>query len=105
MAKYSLAKDKINVLLLGGVHRSALEVFHNDGYSSVESLSSSLPQDELIEKIREVHMIGIRSATDLTAQVLQQAEKLIAIGCFCIGTNQVDLEYAKSRGIPVFNAP
>lgn len=105
MEKFSLAKDKIKILLLEGLHQSAVQTFKNQGYSNIEYLKTSLPEEELIEKIRDVHFIGIRSRTQLTAKVLTAADKLAAIGCFCIGTNQVDLAAALERGIPVFNAP
>ncbi|MCC5852731.1 MAG: phosphoglycerate dehydrogenase [Alkalimonas sp.] len=105
MEKFSLAKDKIKILLLEGLHQSAVQTFKNQGYSNIEYLKTSLPEEELIEKIRDVHFIGIRSRTQLTAKVLAAADKLVAIGCFCIGTNQVDLAAALERGIPVFNAP
>lgn len=104
-AKVSLDKAKIKFLLLEGVHESALEVLHNAGYSNIEYHKKALDEEELIEAIKDAHFIGIRSRTHLTEKVLQHAHKLIAIGCFCIGTNQVDLEAAKQRGIPVFNAP
>ena len=101
----SLAKDKIKILLLEGVHESALEELKSKGYSNIEYLKTSLAQDELIQKIADVHFIGIRSRTQLTDEVLSHAKKLVAIGCFCIGTNQVDIQSAQKRGIPVFNAP
>ncbi|GAA4877191.1 phosphoglycerate dehydrogenase [Ferrimonas pelagia] len=105
MNQLSLHKDKINVLLLEGVHPRAQEVFTNAGYRNVEVLNGSLSQSELKEKMRNVHFVGIRSRTQLTAEVLSSAEKLAAIGCFCIGTNQVDLGTAELAGVPVFNAP
>ena len=105
MAHYSLTKDKIKILLLEGLHPSSLEVLENAGYSNIECLKTSLPEDELIEKIKDVHFIGIRSRTELNEKVLAAASKLVAIGCFCIGTNQVNLQAAEQRGIPVFNAP
>ncbi|MDQ1258209.1 MAG: D-3-phosphoglycerate dehydrogenase / 2-oxoglutarate reductase [Pseudomonadota bacterium] len=101
----SLDKSKIKFLLLEGLHPSALQVLQNAGYSQIESLSGALPQDELIQRIADAHFIGIRSRTQLTAEVLAHAHKLVAIGCFCIGTNQVDLNAARDRGIAVFNAP
>lgn len=101
----SLAKDKIKILLLEGLHPSSLEELKSKGYSNIESLKTSLSESELIEKIANVHFIGIRSRTQLTDKVLSHANKLVAIGCFCIGTNQVDLKAAQTRGIPVFNAP
>lgn len=105
MAKTSLDKSKIKVLLLEGVHQSAVDNFQNAGYSNIERLTTSLSEEDLIEKIRDVHFIGIRSRTQLNERVLDAAERLVAIGCFCIGTNQVDLPAALKRGIPVFNAP
>lgn len=102
---YSLAKEKIRVLLLEGLHENSLNYFKNNNYSNIEYIKSSLNDDELIEKIKDIHLIGIRSRTNLTADILKYANKLIAIGCYSIGTNQVDLEAAKLKGIPVFNAP
>jgi D-3-phosphoglycerate dehydrogenase len=87
------------------LHENALKVLEGAGYSNIEYLSHALDEEELIEKIKDAHFIGIRSRTQLTRQVLEKAEKLIGIGCFCIGTNQVDLEAAREMGIPVFNAP
>ena len=105
MKNYSLPKDKIKILLLEGLHQSAVQTFKNQGYSNIEYLKTSLSEEELIEKIKDVHFIGIRSRTQLTEKVLNEASKLVAIGCFCIGTNQVDLDAALARAIPVFNAP
>ncbi|MFI2812138.1 MULTISPECIES: phosphoglycerate dehydrogenase [Microbulbifer] len=101
----SLQKDKIRILLLEGVHQSAVDLLASRGYTNVEYLKTSLPEDELIEKIADAHLVGIRSRTQLTRKVLENAHKLIAIGCFCIGTNQVDLQAATDLGIAVFNAP
>jgi D-3-phosphoglycerate dehydrogenase len=105
MSNNSLAKEKIKILLLEGVHQSALEELKAKGYSNIEYIKTSLCEDELIKKIADVHFIGIRSRTDLNADVLSHAKKLVAIGCFCIGTNQVDKAAAQRFGIPVFNAP
>ena len=105
MSKVSLPKDKIKILLLEGLHQSTLDTLKANGYENIEYLKTSLPEDELIEKIKDVHFIGIRSRTHLTENVIAAANKLVAVGCFCIGTNQVDLEATKKRGIPVFNAP
>ena len=105
MAKTSLDKAKIRILLLEGIHPSAVEAFERSGYTEIELLPSSLPEAQLKEKIRDVHFIGIRSRTQLTRDVLEHAEKLVAIGCFCIGTNQVDLRAATEKGVVVFNAP
>jgi D-3-phosphoglycerate dehydrogenase len=105
MSTNSLAKEKIKILLLEGVHQSALSELTSKGYSNIETIKSSLSEDELIEKIADVHFIGIRSRTQLNEKVLSHAKKLVAIGCFCIGTNQVSLKTAQLNGIPVFNAP
>ncbi|MCK0745933.1 phosphoglycerate dehydrogenase [Chromohalobacter nigrandesensis] len=105
MAKTSLDKSKIKILLLEGIHQSAVDNLLNAGYTNIETLSTSLSEDELVEKIRDVHFIGLRSRTQLTERVFAAAERLTAVGCFCIGTNQVDLNAALERGIPVFNAP
>ena len=105
MSNVSLAKDKIKILLLEGVHQSSIETLKAQGYSNIEFLKTSLPESELIDKIKDVHFIGIRSRTQLTESVFAHANKLVAVGCFCIGTNQVNLEAAKERGIVVFNAP
>ncbi|WP_337880877.1 phosphoglycerate dehydrogenase [Rheinheimera sp.] len=105
MTKFSLPKDKIKILLLEGLHQSAVQTFKKQGYTNIEYLKTSLEEDELIEKIRDVHFIGIRSRTQLNEKVLDAATKLTAIGCFCIGTNQVNLDAAMARGIAVFNAP
>ncbi|KUJ83730.1 phosphoglycerate dehydrogenase [Microbulbifer flavimaris] len=101
----SLQKDKIRILLLEGVHQSAIDLLASRGYTNVEYLKTSLPEEQLIEKIADAHFIGIRSRTQLTRKVLESAPKLIAVGCFCIGTNQVDLKAATDLGISVFNAP
>lgn len=101
----SLPKEKIKVLLLEGVHQSAVESLKTNGYTNLEYIKTSLSEADLIEKIADVHFIGIRSRTQLTDKVLNAAKKLVAVGCFCIGTNQVDLNAARSRGIAVFNAP
>ncbi len=105
LPKYSLDKRKIKVLLLEGIHKSAVDFFSANGYTNIESLSGSLDDNTLISKIKDVNIIGIRSRTEITADVLSMAEKLFAIGCFSIGTNQVDGRAARLRGIPVFNAP
>lgn len=105
MSTVSLAKDKIKILLLEGVHESALQELKSQGYSNIEYLKTSLSEEDLIKKIADVHFIGIRSRTNLNEKVLSHAKKLVAIGCFCIGTNQVDIKAAQSLGIPVFNAP
>ncbi len=105
MAKKSLDKDKIKFLLLEGVHQSAVSLLENAGYTNIEYHKKALEGDELLESIKDAHFIGIRSRTQLTREVLEQAPKLNAVGCFCIGTNQVDLVAALERGVAVFNAP
>ena len=103
--KTSFPKEDIKVLLLEGVSQSAVETFRRAGYSQIEFHEKSLPEPELKARIAEAHIVGIRSRSHLTADVLEQARRLIAVGCFCIGTNQVDLESARLNGVPVFNAP
>jgi D-3-phosphoglycerate dehydrogenase / 2-oxoglutarate reductase len=105
MKPTSLDKSKIRFLLLEGIHQSAINTLLAAGYTNIESLKTSLSEDELVEKIKDVHFIGIRSRTQLTANVFEAAGKLQAAGCFCIGTNQVDLTAALIKGVPVFNAP
>jgi D-3-phosphoglycerate dehydrogenase / 2-oxoglutarate reductase len=105
MRKHSLDKSKINVLLLEGIHEKAIEHFRECGYSNIEIYNEALSEHELEEKIRKTHIIGIRSRTELRKELLFKAPSLIAIGCFSIGTNQVDVKDAKMLGIPVFNAP
>jgi D-3-phosphoglycerate dehydrogenase / 2-oxoglutarate reductase len=105
MSNTSLDKGKIKVLLLEGIHPSSVATLEADGYTQIEFHKKSLPEDRLIEAISDAYIVGIRSATHLTAHVLDHAPKLIAVGCFCIGTNQVDLDFAQQRAIPVFNAP
>lgn len=101
----SLQKDKIRFLLLEGVHQNAIDVLNAAGYTNIDYRKTALDEDALIEAIKDVHFVGIRSRTHITEKVLAAANKLTAIGCFCIGTNQVDLHAALLRGIPVFNAP
>ncbi len=101
----SLDKSKIKILLLEGVHQSALDAFREDGYTNIDYHPKSLSQPDLFAAAADAHFIGIRSATHLTAAFFESAARLTGIGCFCIGTNQVDLEAAQDRGIPVFNAP
>jgi D-3-phosphoglycerate dehydrogenase / 2-oxoglutarate reductase len=105
MIRTSLKKSKIKILLLEGIHPGAVEAFRADGYTDIEYHPKSLGQPQLLDAVKEAYFIGIRSATELTAAVLAKAPRLIGVGCFCIGTNQVDLGVAHERGIPVFNAP
>jgi len=100
----SFPKSEIKVLLLENIHPSALELFDTEGFQ-VERLTGALKEAELVERIRDVHVLGIRSKTQVTARVLDEARRLLTLGCFCIGTNQVALSRANQRGIPVFNAP
>ncbi len=104
MQKTSFPKDKINVLMLEGVHPAAIECFQQAGYT-VDNQPDALSEDELLDRVGGLHILGIRSKTQLTARILERAENLIAVGCYCIGTNQVDLEAATRQGIAVFNAP
>ncbi len=101
----SFPREKVTVLLLEGINDSAIGEFRSAGYHSVEVLSTALDEKELIKKIKGVHILGIRSKTKVTKNVLDAADKLLAIGCYCIGTNQVDLEAATSAGVAVFNSP
>ncbi|MCB1670725.1 MAG: phosphoglycerate dehydrogenase [Gammaproteobacteria bacterium] len=105
MRQTSLEKSKIRFLLLEGVHQSAVDTLRAQGYDNIEYLKTALPEAELKEKIADAHFVGIRSRSRLTEEIFQAAGKLQAVGCFCIGTNQVDLNAALVRGIPVFNAP
>ncbi|KAI4257174.1 MAG: hypothetical protein LQ352_001765 [Teloschistes flavicans] len=98
------ATEDIKILLLENVNETGRDILAAQGYQ-VEFLKTSLPEDELIHRIRDVHVIGIRSKTQLTARVLAEAKNLIVIGCFCIGTNQVDVQFAAKHGIAVFNSP
>lgn len=105
MSQTSLDKSKIKFLLLEGVHQSALDTLHAAGYTNIDYVKTALPTAELKERIKDAHFVGLRSRTQLTEEIFDAAEKLIAVGCFCIGTNQVDLKAATKRGIAVFNAP
>ena len=103
--KTSLDKSKIKFLLLEGIHPSALDVLRGSGYTEVECVSGALSDEELKKRIADVHFVGIRSRTQLTAEVFKHAHKLVAVGAFCIGTNQIDLNAAREHGVVVFNAP
>ena len=105
MKKTSYPKQDIRVLLLEGISQNAVDTFRAAGYSRIELLPQALPEDALKRAIADAHILGIRSRTQLTADVLAQGKRLLAVGCFCIGTNQVDLEAAELLGVPVFNAP
>lgn len=101
----SYPKEKINILLLENISDAAVAEFKEAGYINTRKLSGALSEQELIKEVREAHLLGIRSKTQITANVLAAAKKLQAIGCFCIGTNQVDLKTATEQGVAVFNAP
>src|ERR1700761_6461876 len=101
----SYPKEKINILFLENISDAAVKHFKESGYASVKKLSGALPEEQLIEAIKDVHLLGIRSKTQITPKVLAAAKKLQAIGCFCIGVNQVDLKAARNQGVVVFNAP
>lgn len=105
MAKVSLDKSKIKFLLLEGLHQSAVDKLQAAGYTNIEYHKTALPEEELLARIKDAHFVGLRSRTQLTREVFAAAEKLIGVGCFCIGTNQVDLGAAQEKGVAVFNAP
>ena len=105
MKKTSFPKDEMKVVLLEGIHQDAIDYFKRAGYNNLEIHSKALEGEALIDALKDAHIVGIRSRTQLTEEVLNKAPRLMSIGCFCIGTNQVDLEAAKHRAIPVFNAP
>jgi len=104
-ARLSVPKEKLKFVLLEGIHPSAVDALVADGYSQVVTAPKALAGKELADAIADAHFLGIRSRTQLTAKVIEQAGKLTAIGAFCIGTNQIDLRAAMLRGVPVFNAP
>lgn len=103
--RLSFARERIQVLLLEGISQSAVDYFKATGYTNVVHLPKALDKAELIDAISSAHIVGIRSRTQLTDEVFEAAQRLIAVGCFSVGTNQVDLKAARKRGIPVFNAP
>ncbi|MFN7667552.1 MAG: phosphoglycerate dehydrogenase [Burkholderiales bacterium] len=105
MTKLSFDKNKLKFLLLENIHQNAIDAMVRGGYSNIETHKKSLEGQALLDALADVHFLGIRSRTNVIEEVLAAAPKLTAIGCFCIGTNQVDLVAAAKRGIPVFNAP
>jgi D-3-phosphoglycerate dehydrogenase len=105
MSVTSYPKDKINILFLENVSDRAVQFFKDQGYTNIEKIPGALSEEELIKAIKNVHILGIRSKTQITEKVLEAATKLQAIGCFCIGVNQVDLKAATQQGVSVFNAP
>ncbi len=100
----SFPKADIKVLLLEGIHPSARELFRDEGFA-IEAVRGALSEKDLIERIKDVHVLGIRSKTHVTQRAIDSAKRLLSVGCFCIGTNQVALRAANNRGVPVFNAP
>jgi D-3-phosphoglycerate dehydrogenase / 2-oxoglutarate reductase len=104
-ASTSYPKERINILFLENISEKAVQQFKQNGYTNIRKLSGALSEEELIKEIKDVHLIGIRSKTLITKKVLDAATKLQAIGCFCIGVNQVDLKAATQKGVAVFNAP
>ena len=105
MSLTSFQKEKIKILLLEGVHPAAVAMFKDAGYTQIETTAGALSEKELLQKINNIHILGIRSKTQLTAAAIAQADKLIATGCFCIGVNQVSMGDAIENGIAVFNSP
>lgn len=101
----SYPKEKINILLLENISEQAVQNFKKAGYSSIKRIGGALPEKELIKEVKEAHLLGIRSKSQITPAVLNAAGKLQAIGCFCIGVNQVNLGQARANGVTVFNAP
>ena len=101
----SYPKEKINILFLENISDAAVKNFKDAGYASVRKLGGALTEDDLVREVKDVHLLGIRSKTMITPRVLEAAKKLQAIGCFCIGVNQVDLKSATEQGVVVFNAP
>jgi D-3-phosphoglycerate dehydrogenase len=105
MSEVSYPREKVNILLLEGVSAEAVTAFKEAGYTSVRTIRGALSEDELISQISDVHILGIRSRTVVTQRVLNAAPRLLAVGCFCIGTNQVDKAAATDKGVVLFNAP
>ena len=103
--KTSYPKEKIRILFLENISESAVKNFRDQGYTNVEKINKSLSEEDLVKEIKDVHILGIRSKTRITKNVLDAAKKLQAIGCFCAGVNQVDLKEATKNGVVVFNAP
>lgn len=101
----SYPKDKIKILFLENISEAAIQLFRDNGYTDIKKIGGSISEDQLIQEIKNVHLLGIRSKTQITEKILANAPKLQAIGCFCIGTNQVNLHAARKKGVVVFNAP
>ncbi|MBL0884542.1 MAG: phosphoglycerate dehydrogenase [Chitinophagaceae bacterium] len=105
MSKTSYPKERINILFLENISDKAVQYFKQQGYANVKKIAGALSEEELMKEVKDVHLLGIRSKTQITPKVLDAAKKLQAIGCFCIGVNQVDLKAATKKGVVVFNAP
>jgi D-3-phosphoglycerate dehydrogenase len=105
MSKTSYPKERINILFLENISEKAVQYFKQQGYANVKKIAGALSEEELMKEVKDVHLLGIRSKTQITPKVLDAAKKLQAIGCFCIGVNQVDLKAATKKGVVVFNAP
>ena len=103
--RYSLSKDKVRVLLLEGISQTAVDLFTQAGYTNVTRLKTALDGEQLVEALQGTHILGIRSRTQMTRPMIEAADRLMAVGCFSVGTNQIDLDSARDIGIPVFNAP
>ena len=101
----SYPKEKISILFLENISDTAVKQFREAGYTDIRKLSGALSEEQLIQEVKNVHILGIRSKTQITRKILEHASKLQAIGCFCIGVNQVDLKAASQQGVVVFNAP
>ena len=105
MTRLSVPKERIRIVLTENIHPRALQIFAAGGYTTVETVAGAPDAAELRRLLADAHIVGIRSQTRITAAVLEAAPRLFCVGCFCIGTNQVDIDAAKRKGIPVFNAP
>ncbi|MCB1743139.1 MAG: phosphoglycerate dehydrogenase, partial [Gammaproteobacteria bacterium] len=105
LPRFSRPDNEMKFLLLEGIHNNAIEALSDAGFERIEQVPKALPEDDLIARIGDVQYLGIRSSTKVTRRVIDAAPQLRAIGCFCIGTNQVDVNAARDRGVPVFNAP
>ena len=101
----SYPKERINILFLENISDTAIQQFKENGYTNIKKLNGALSEEELVEAVKDVHLLGIRSKSQITKKVLDAATKLQAIGCFCIGVNQVNLKEATKKGVVVFNAP
>ncbi len=105
MTATSFPKEKVKILLLEGIHPAAVKLLKENGYKTIDTAATSMTESELLKTIDNYHLLGIRSKTKLTKPVLEKAKKLLGVGCFCIGTNQVDMNFATESGVAVFNSP